>query len=66
MNGVSYTFKTSPSELRSGVIAQDLELICPELVKHNDNDMLSVNYTDIIGYLIEAIKELNEKVDKLK
>ena len=64
------------NDLRSGVIAQEIELIAPEVVKtatevriinggEDDEltipDMKSVNYEGIIGYLIEAIKELNIK-----
>jgi hypothetical protein len=63
MEGVCYNFKTSPNDKRSGLIAQDLENICPELVNHDDSDMLSINYIDIIPYLIESIKELKEKLD---
>jgi hypothetical protein len=63
MAGVSYNFKTNPDQKRSGLIAQDLEAICPDLVQHDDRDMLSVNYIDIIPYLVESIKELKEKLD---
>jgi hypothetical protein len=63
MEGVSYSFKPSPNEVRSGLIAQDLEHICSELVNHDEKDMLSVNYIDIIPYLIESIKELKEMID---
>ena len=62
MEGKIYNFKSKPEEKRAGVIAQDLSIICPELVKEDDKGMLSVNYTDVIPYLIEAIKELKEKI----
>ena len=43
-----------------GVIAQDLEKVLPELVSETDG-VKSVNYNGIIGVLIQAIKELNQK-----
>ena len=43
----------------SGVIAQQLALVLPHLVSTNmDDGVKSVNYAGIIGYLIEANKEL--------
>ena len=66
MEGVTYNFKANKKERRSGVIAQDLELICPELVKEDKKGMRSVNYIDIVPYLIEAIKEMSAAVKELK
>ena len=50
-----------------GLIAQEAELIIPEVV-HTDTDttMKSIEYGSIVGLLIEAIKELNNKVIKLE
>jgi hypothetical protein len=62
MDGKRYNFKSSPNEKRSGVIAQEIQEVCPELVKCDEKGMLSVNYIDIIPYLIESIKELKYKV----
>jgi hypothetical protein len=64
MEGVTYNFKTNKGTRRSGVIAQDLEVICPELVQADEKGMRSVNYIDLIPYLIEAIKELKDKIDE--
>jgi hypothetical protein len=49
-----------------GVVAQEVEAIFPELVKTRDNGYKAVKYEKLIPVLIEAIKELNEKVEKLK
>ena len=49
----------------SGVIAQELQEVAPELVE-NDGEYLSVAYGNIVGYLIEAIKDLNTEVQLLK
>jgi hypothetical protein len=57
-----------------GLIAQEVQSIFPEMVaskplfKNNgdDTEYLTVNYTQMIPILIEAIKELKEEVDELK
>jgi hypothetical protein len=49
----------------SGVIAQQIEEFVPHLVS-NSRDSKGVNYNGLIGYLIEAIKELNQKVKTLE
>jgi hypothetical protein len=49
-----------------GVVAQEVEEIFPELVKTRDNGYKAVKYEKLIPVLIEAIKELNEKIEKLK
>ena len=64
LRGVEFT--RIVDEKRSiGVIAQELEQILPELVATDDEGMKSVNYAQITGLLIEAIKELSAKIDKL-
>ena len=47
-----------------GVIAQEIEKVLPEVV-YNDYEYKSVAYGNIVGVLIEAIKELNNKVNEL-
>jgi len=49
----------------SGVIAQELEKVAPELV-NSDSEYKSVAYGNISGYLIEAIKELKQEIEELK
>jgi hypothetical protein len=48
-----------------GVIAQEIEKILPEVV-NNDYEFKSVSYGNIVGVLIEAIKELRAEVEELK
>lgn len=50
----------------TGVIAQDVEKVLPEVVQHRDNGYMAVKYEKMMGLLIEAIKELNTKVDNSK
>ncbi|RJE76976.1 hypothetical protein BGP78_01640 [Pseudoalteromonas sp. MSK9-3] len=49
----------------SGVIAQQVEAIFPEVV-HQEGLYLSVAYGNMVGLLIESIKELNSKVTHLE
>lgn len=59
LRGVKY-IKNGVREI--GVIAQEIETVLPEVVL--DGEYKSVAYGNIIAVLIEAIKELNKKVDR--
>ena len=48
-----------------GVIAQEVQKVLPELV-HEDEEYLSVAYGNMVGVLIEAIKEQQAQIDELK
>jgi hypothetical protein len=61
MRGVSYT---KQAEKGIGVIAQEIEKVLPEVVK--DGEYKSVAYGNIVGVLIEAIKEQQKQIDELK
>tara|TARA_R100000329_G_scaffold50996_2_gene47100 strand:+ start:1054 stop:8658 length:7605 start_codon:yes stop_codon:yes gene_type:complete len=65
MRGVSYI---RDGEEGSGVIAQEIEKIAPELVLTADDEQgtKSVAYGNLVGYLIEAIKDQQEQIDELK
>ena len=51
---------------RSGVIAQEIQAVLPEAVIERDNGYFAVDYHKIIPLLIESIKELNQKIEKLE
>mgnify|MGYP001430219471 CR=1 FL=1 len=48
-----------------GVIAQEVQKVLPELV-HEGDEYLSVAYGNMVGLLIEAIKEQQTQIDELK
>jgi len=51
----------------TGVIAQEIEeLGLPGLIQERDNGYLAVRYEKLVPLLIEAIKELSDKVDSLE
>ena len=65
MRGVSYI---KEGKKGSGVIAQELEEVAPELVHTLDDEMgtKAVAYGNLVGYLIEAVKDQQKQIDKLK
>lgn len=64
LTGYTYTRKDT-GERQTGIIAQDLEKVLPEAVL-NSGEYKSVAYGNIVGLLIEAIKELKAEIDILK
>jgi hypothetical protein len=65
MRGVSFTRKDT-GQRDVGVIAQEVSSVVPEVVHEDENGYLSVAYGNMVGVLIEAIKELRDEVLKLK
>ena len=65
LRGVTFE-KIETEGTHMGVIAQEIEKIIPEVVFEDKDGKKSVAYGNIVGLLIEAIKELNQKVDRLE
>ena len=61
MRGVTYTMQDQKG---TGVVAQEIEKILPEVVV--DNEYKSVAYGNMVGVLIEAIKDLKKEIDEHK
>jgi Chaperone of endosialidase len=53
-------------DLQTGLIAQEVQKIFPELVQTDEKGFLSVNYIGLIPHLIEAVKELKDENNQLK
>jgi len=49
----------------TGVIAQELEEVLPEAVKDNENGFKSVAYGNVVGLLIQAVKEQQVMIEEL-
>ena len=49
-----------------GVIAQEIEEVIPEVVSTNEEGIKSVAYGNLVGVLIEAVKEQQKQIDDLK
>jgi len=65
LRGVYYN-KIGETDRKVGVIAQEVETVLPEVVKTDGDGMKSVDYSKMIGVLIEAIKDLKHEIDDLK
>lgn len=71
LSGKSYEFKIEEfkdhnfeNKLQFGFIAQEIETVLPNIVNTDEKGFKSVNYIEVIPVLVEAIKELNTKVEK--
>jgi hypothetical protein len=61
LRGIMYT--DSKESRKTGLIAQDVLKVMPEAVGGNEKDYYSVAYGNLVGLLVEAIKELKSRVD---
>ena len=67
LRGVSYTRNdVEDKTTKVGVIAQEVLEVLPEVVQQDDEGKYSVAYGNMVGLLIESIKELKVEVDLLK
>ena len=64
INGYEFEWLGSGKK-SAGVLAQKIENILPHLVDTN-NGIKSVNYSGIIAYLIETVKELDNRISLLE
>jgi len=51
---------------QSGLIAQEVLNVIPEVVSEDDNGYLSIAYGNLAGLIIESIKELKNDIDNIK
>lgn len=73
LNGVTFNWKRD-GEASAGVIAQDVQKVLPSAVKEvkqlsnegEDATRLNVDYNQIIGLLVESVKELKKEIEELK
>lgn len=67
MRGVTYERIDSGTK-GVGVIAQEMKEVLPEVVMDasSEDEFMSVSYGNIVGVLIEAIKELKAEIEELK
>jgi len=72
LTGVEFDWKEETKSVHGyeghdvGVIAQDVQAVLPEAVRTNDSGYLSVRYEKMIALLIEANKELANRVEQLE
>lgn len=66
LNGVTYNMKVT-GDRGVGLIAQNVQKVIPEAVLENEESkLLSLAYGNLVGVLVEAIKELEKRVEELE
>lgn len=66
LNGVTYDRKDKTASNEAGLIAEDVNQVLPNLVTKDENgDVVGINYTKLTAYLIEAVKDLQNQIDRL-
>ena len=66
---VAFDFIESKKHEEIGLIAQEAETIVPRIVSRNPENpdgYLHIDYTALVPYLIKAIQELNQKIEKME
>jgi hypothetical protein len=67
LRGVEFRRKDIPGKPKQiGLIAQEVQGVLPEVVTENAEGTLGVAYANIVGLLVEAVKELSARVDELE
>ena len=66
LRGTTFTFKESGKD-SLGLIAQEVEEVVPSMVAtHPETGNKTVSYSNLVGLLVEAIKEQQSQIDDLK
>jgi hypothetical protein len=65
LRGVTFTWKDSNTPA-IGMIAQEVQEVLPEVVTTDDDGYMGIKYTNVIGVLVEAIKELKADFEAYK
>ena len=68
IRGVNFEWKeeSNKSGEDQGLIAQEVEKIIPSAVKKGEDGYLKVDYTKLVPFLLEAVKDLSERVKELE
>jgi hypothetical protein len=69
INGYRYQWNTpyaDQHEKKIGLLAQEIEQVIPELVRRDGNGVMSVDYSGLIPFLLEAIKMQQQEIEILK
>ena len=66
---VEFDFIENHKHEEVGLIAQEVEKIIPQAISRNpdnEDDFLHIDYNTFVPYLIKAIQELNQKIERLE
>lgn len=65
INPVTFSWKLSGKKAH-GVIAQEIEQILPEVVSTNIEGNKTVAYSQLIAFLVDAVKSLKQEIEEIK
>ena len=65
LRGVSFDWKEGGTKA-FGLIAQETKKVIPEVVDQDENGYLGIKYNNLIGVLVEAIKDQQDQINILK
>jgi hypothetical protein len=71
LNGVTWEWNDDANEVTktaptTGLIAQEVQEVLPEVVKEREDGYLGIDYSKMVGLLVEAIKEQQTQIAELK
>ena len=69
IRGVNFNFIENEDENKqkhSGIIAQEVDKVIPEVICKKNDEKWTANYNSLIAYLIESVKELKKQNDTMK
>jgi Chaperone of endosialidase len=71
LNGVTWEWNDDVNEVtkstpKTGLIAQEVQAVLPQVVTERNDGFLALDYSKMIGLLVEAIKEQQIQIDQLK
>ena len=70
LNGVTWEWNEDVNEVtkstpKTGLIAQEVQEVLPEVVKEREDGFLALDYSKMMGLMVEAIKEQQKQIDSL-
>ena len=69
IRGVNFNFIENEDENKqkhSGIIAQEVDKVIPEVICKKNDEKWTANYNSLIAYLIESVKALKKENDSIK
>ena len=65
LRGVTFEWKEGGTK-SAGLIAQEVEKVLPDFVSTDDNGFMGIRYNNLIGILVEAVKDQQIQINSLK
>ena len=62
----TFDWKNEDGHVPAGLVAQELQEVYPELVKEVPDGSLTIDYINMVPYLIKAMQEQEERITKLE